>query len=174
MGNLMWAIIISVLLVVGLIVINTNNIDIKNPEDRKEFAIEYGKWIYQSVINIKDIVGYSIKQDWSISNSTNYGQELGLQSIGGNGGVTGGVSQQSRLNDINPNDIESISILKGASAASLWGSRAANGVIVINTKGGQAGKMRINYKNTVSFDKVHERYPLQEIYGHTFPFSYHS
>ena len=39
------------------------------------------------------------------------------------GGRTGGVSQQSRLNDINPNDIESVQILKGASAAALWGSR---------------------------------------------------
>src|SRR5690606_26034731 len=45
-----------------------------------------------------------------------------------------GVIQQSRLNDIDPNDIASVQILKGASAAALWGSRAANGVIVIRTK----------------------------------------
>ena len=75
-----------------------------------------------------------------LNNSTTYG--------GGNnitGGRTGGVSQQSRLNDINPNDIESVQILKGASAAALWGSRAANGVIVITTKDGAAGKPKIKY-----------------------------
>lgn len=50
---------------------------------------------------------------------------------------SGGVSQQSRLNDLNPEDIESTQILKGASAAALWGSRAANGVLVITTKQGK-------------------------------------
>ena len=47
------------------------------------------------------------------------------------------------LASINPNDIESISVLKDASAASIYGSRAANGVIIINTKKGKAGKTRI-------------------------------
>lgn len=59
------------------------------------------------------------------------------------GGTSGGVSPQSRLNDINPNDIASMQILKGASAAALWGSRAANGVILITTKRGAEGKMNI-------------------------------
>jgi TonB-linked SusC/RagA family outer membrane protein len=95
-----------------------------------------------------------------ISNSTIYG--------GGNnvtGGRTGGTTQQSRLNDINPNDIESVQILKGASAAALWGSRAANGVLVITTKSGSSGKPRINYKVTRSFDDVLERIPMQSLYG---------
>lgn len=95
-----------------------------------------------------------------ISNNTQYG--------GGNnatGGRTGGVSQQSRINDINPNDIESVQILKGASAAALWGSRAANGVIVITTKNGQAGKPKISYKFTTSFDEVNQRYELQNVWG---------
>jgi TonB-linked SusC/RagA family outer membrane protein len=95
-----------------------------------------------------------------ISNSTIYG--------GGNnvtGGRTGGVSQQSRLNDINPNDIESMQILKGASAAALWGSRAANGVIVITTKNGKRGQPKISYKFSRSFDQVHERVPMQTIWG---------
>ena len=84
---------------------------------------------------------------------------------GGNDGRDGGTSQQSRLNDINPNDIESVQILKGASAAALWGSRAANGVVVITTKNGKAGKVKVDYTTTVSFDKVHERYPLQSTWG---------
>lgn len=95
-----------------------------------------------------------------INNSTIYG--------GGNnvtGGRTGGTSQQSRLNDINPNDIESVQVLKGASAAAVWGFRAAGGVIVITTKSGASGKPRITYKSALSFDKVHERYPLQTVWG---------
>ena len=78
---------------------------------------------------------------------------------------SGGTSQQSRLNDLNPNDIESVQILKGASAAALWGSRAANGVMVITTKDGKAGKVKIDYSTSISFDKVHERYDLQTTWG---------
>ncbi len=95
-----------------------------------------------------------------ISNSTLYG--------GGNnitGGRDAGTSQQSRLNDLNPNDIESIEILKGAAAASLWGSRAANGVLMITTKNGKPGKLTVNYKSTFSFDQVNKRYPIQNSYG---------
>ena len=71
-----------------------------------------------------------------MDNSTSY--------AGGNNitGGTGGVSQGSRLNDINPSDIESVNVLKGASAASLYGSRAANGVVVITTKKGKRGKAK--------------------------------
>ena len=78
-----------------------------------------------------------------------------------------GIIQQSRINDINPEDIESIEVLKGASAAALWGSRAANGVIIITTKKGKAGinKLNISYKSTVSFDKVNKKHPLQNRYG---------
>ncbi len=95
-----------------------------------------------------------------IANNTQYG--------GGNnvtGGRTGGTSQQSRLNDINPADIESVQVLKGASAAALWGSRAANGVLIINTKSGKSGKPRISYKLTNSFDEVNQRYELQDTWG---------
>lgn len=95
-----------------------------------------------------------------VSNSAIYG---GGNNVSGN--RSGGVSQQSRLNDINPNDIESVQVLKGASAASLWGSRAANGVVVITTKSGKAGKAKINFKTTRSFDEVNKRYPIQSVYG---------
>jgi len=86
-------------------------------------------------------------------------------SYGSGSSRTGGVSQQSRLNDLNPNDIASVQILKGASAAALWGSRAANGVLVITTKDGKAGKVKIDYTTSISFDKVHERYDLQTTWG---------
>lgn len=83
------------------------------------------------------------------------------------GDGTDGVSQQSRLNDINPNDIETMQILKGASAAALWGSRAANGVIVITTKkGSSAGKkLNVSFRSSYSVDKVNKRHDLQDSYG---------
>lgn len=87
--------------------------------------------------------------------------------IQGNGSSAAGtgVAQQSRLNDINPNDIESIQILKGASAAALWGSRAANGVIVITTKKGKAGQLKISYSSTYSIDQINKRHPMQTNFG---------
>lgn len=61
------------------------------------------------------------------------------------------------IGNINPNDIESITILKDAAAAAIYGSRAANGVIVVTTKKGEAGKMRISYNNTFSWSFKPER-----------------
>lgn len=76
------------------------------------------------------------------------------------------VSQQSRLDDINPNDVESVEVLKGASAAALWGSRAANGVIIVTTKNGAFGKKPvIQYSFKQSFDKINVFTPLQDKYG---------
>ncbi|MCB9294641.1 MAG: SusC/RagA family TonB-linked outer membrane protein [Lewinellaceae bacterium] len=73
---------------------------------------------------------------------------------------------QSRLNDINPNDIESVTVLKGASAAALWGTKALGGVIVITTKGGQYNnKLSVTYKTSYSLDQINRRYPLQTVFG---------
>ncbi len=52
--------------------------------------------------------------------------------------------------ELNPNDIENIQVLKDASSASIYGSRASNGVIIITTKKGKAGKMRINFSTYTS------------------------
>ena len=95
-----------------------------------------------------------------INNSTVYTGAAGLT-----GTRSGGVSNQSRLNDINPNDIETIQVLKGASAASLWGSRAANGVLVITTKDGKSGKPKISFSSSYSSDIISERLPMQNTYG---------
>ena len=51
------------------------------------------------------------------------------------------------------------------SAAALWGSRAANGVIVITTKDGLSGDAKITYSSTISFDEVSERIPMQTMHG---------
>lgn len=56
------------------------------------------------------------------------------------------------MSDFNPNDINSVEILKDASATAIYGSRGANGVILITTKKGSVGKMSVNYNATFSFD----------------------
>lgn len=72
---------------------------------------------------------------------------------------TGGIENLfiNGVGDINPNDIDNISILKDASAAAIYGSRAANGVIVITTKRGREGPMKVNYSGNVSVVMAPER-----------------
>ncbi len=55
------------------------------------------------------------------------------------------------IGGINPNDIDNITILKDAAASAIYGSRAANGVIVVTTKRGKTGRMKVNYSNNFSF-----------------------
>lgn len=88
-------------------------------------------------------------------------------TLGNGTGDSGGVVQQSRLNDINPNDIANVEVLKGASAAALWGTRAANGVIIITTKSGKSnkGKLNVSINSTVSVDKVYITHDLQNRWG---------
>ncbi|MGQ8334935.1 TonB-dependent receptor [Sunxiuqinia sp. A32] len=63
--------------------------------------------------------------------------------------------------DFNVNDIESIQVLKDASAAAIYGSRAANGVIIIETKKGKAGEMKVNYAGKLSIDNL----PMMDLMG---------
>ena len=65
-------------------------------------------------------------------------------------GSIGGVIGNNPLSDINPNDIQSIDVLKDASAAAIYGSRAANGVMVITTKKGRIGRPKVSYDAWVS------------------------
>lgn len=65
---------------------------------------------------------------------------------------------------INPDDVESISVLKGASAAALYGSQGANGVILITTKSGKEGKLKVNYSSTLTIDNVVSLPELQTQY----------
>jgi TonB-linked SusC/RagA family outer membrane protein len=88
--------------------------------------------------------------------------------------ASGTIQGANRASDINPNDIESIEVLKGASAAAIYGARAANGVILVTTKSGrvaEAGKFaRINYSSSYSFDDVTGGVPQQTIYGQRTPY----
>jgi TonB-linked SusC/RagA family outer membrane protein len=81
-----------------------------------------------------------------------------MTSTASGGPGTGGTGP-SRVNDINPNEIENIEIVKGPSAASLYGTDAANGVIVITTKRGRAG--RTNWNTSVEHGQIkdHNQYP---------------
>lgn len=65
-------------------------------------------------------------------------------------GAIGGIIGNNPLADINPNDIQSIDVLKDASSAAIFGSRASNGVMVITTKNGKKGRVKVNYNAWVS------------------------
>lgn len=80
--------------------------------------------------------------------------------------LTGGVSEGGdALSMINPDDIESINVLKGANAAALYGSEAANGVLMITTKKGREGKVGVNFSSNVTFDTPLTTPKIQNIYG---------
>ncbi|MDN5289433.1 MAG: TonB-dependent receptor [Mucilaginibacter sp.] len=68
--------------------------------------------------------------------------------------TTANSASNNPLGDINPNDIESVDILKDASATAIYGSRAANGVVVITTKKGKLGKTQVNYDGWVGITKA--------------------
>ncbi|AEM71660.1 TonB-dependent receptor plug [Allomuricauda ruestringensis DSM 13258] len=78
--------------------------------------------------------------------------------------VDGFPSSRGVLDRINPNDIDNISVLKGANASSLYGSEAANGVLVITTKKGK-GKLQFTYNNSIQFESVAYLPELQDEFG---------
>lgn len=67
--------------------------------------------------------------------------------------------------DVNPDDVESVNVLKGGAAAALYGSRAANGVILITTKSGKKGKAQVTFNSGVTFDEVSILPKIQKLYG---------
>ncbi len=83
------------------------------------------------------------------------------------GGVEfGGIDFGDGISNINPDDIESVSVLKGAAAAALYGSRAQNGVIMITTKSGEQRKgIGISFNSNFTFEEVLVQPEFQDIYG---------
>ncbi|HSI75431.1 MAG TPA: TonB-dependent receptor plug domain-containing protein, partial [Lunatimonas sp.] len=81
-------------------------------------------------------------------------------NTGNYAGAAAGSVQQNPLANISPNDIASIEVLKDASAAAIYGSRASNGVIIITTKRGSAETTRINFNTYYGFQEVAKRIPL--------------
>ncbi|WP_439481902.1 SusC/RagA family TonB-linked outer membrane protein [Cyclobacterium plantarum] len=84
----------------------------------------------------------------------------------GQAGVWGGADQGDGMTSVNPDDIESMSVLKGASAAALYGSRAANGVILITTKRGTAQRgIGVEINSNVVFERINNQTDLQTQFG---------
>lgn len=74
----------------------------------------------------------------------------------------------NRAADINPADVESMSILKGAAATALYGVRAANGAVIITTKKGKAGKTSITFNTSIGFENLNHSPEMQKEYGQGF------
>ncbi|MDF1571344.1 MAG: SusC/RagA family TonB-linked outer membrane protein [Bacteroidales bacterium] len=94
----------------------------------------------------------------------------GLRSISGNNSalivIDGSISSEGAFNDMNPNDIAGISVLKGATAAALYGSRAGNGALIISTKAGTAGKtLTVGVTSAYTAEQVAYMPDFQTEYG---------
>ncbi|WP_316845939.1 SusC/RagA family TonB-linked outer membrane protein [Pedobacter psychrodurus] len=92
---------------------------------------------------------------------SNNGNANGQQNSVFGGGQDGG----DGISNLNPDDIESITVLEGASAAALYGSQAQNGVILITTKQGKAGKTEIGFSSGISIDNIAYEPKFQNSYG---------
>ncbi|MCK0144284.1 SusC/RagA family TonB-linked outer membrane protein [Arenibacter sp. F26102] len=92
-----------------------------------------------------------------VNNNSVFAGGLNEISNAAGGGASSTDSQDNasnRIADINPDDIQNIEILKGASASAIYGSRAAAGVIIITTKKGKAGKTKINFSQALGFNEA--------------------
>ena len=100
-------------------------------------------------------MNFSTPNSGGTLNSTKSFNIRGTGTIGAGSSVTPLVlidGMEGDMNALNPQDIENISVLKDASASSIYGSRAAGGVVLITTKSGKKGKATINYNNSFRFD----------------------
>lgn len=84
--------------------------------------------------------------------------------------ATAGTAASNRLMDLNPEDIETINVLKGAAATALYGTAGSTGVVLITTKKGKAGKDRfdVNFSSSVAFDQITQMIDLQDEYAQGF------
>ena len=88
-----------------------------------------------------------------------------IQTSGG-GGVVDGVAYSDRAIDLNPDDISSMTVLKGGAATALYGLRASNGVILISTKKGSNNtKMKVDFHSSVTIDKISQTQARQNKYA---------
>lgn len=88
-----------------------------------------------------------------------------VNNKGGQPDTYGGTDGGDGLSAINPNDIESINVLRGANAAILYGSQGANGVIIITTKKGKAGKVQVDFNHSTVLEQVSGLPDFQYKYG---------
>lgn len=100
-----------------------------------------------------------------VSNASTNVSQLALANDVGNANVG-----QNRLSDINPDDIATINVVNGAAAAAQYGSRAANGVVIITTKRGQSGKPQVTVSTSFNVNELRKSVPINT-YGKQFGFS---
>ena len=94
-----------------------------------------------------------------------------LNGFSGNSNTNNSVDFGNQANDINPDDVESVTVLKGASATALYGSRAANGVIMITTKRGQNdGKISVIYSSSITGSEILRTPQTQKNFGQGWPY----
>lgn len=92
----------------------------------------------------------------------------GFQASGANGNLTGGAQSTNRGVDLNPNDIESITVLKGPAATALYGIQAASGALIITTKKGSSGggkKLTVSVSSSYTADKANKLPSRQSLYA---------
>lgn len=103
------------------------------------------------------MAGLTVRQ---VSGNPGAGAEVRIRGMGTFGAsaaplvVVDGIITNGGLTDLDPNSIESITVLKDASSAAIYGSRGANGVVLVTTKRGSTGKEAISFQSFYSFDRV--------------------
>ncbi len=86
-------------------------------------------------------------------------------TVRGSSGEWGGADLGDGIGNINPDDVESMTVLKGSTASALYGARAANGVVLITTKSGSRSKTTVEYNTNVQFDRAVDNRNFQTVYG---------
>ncbi|MDP4281860.1 MAG: SusC/RagA family TonB-linked outer membrane protein [Bacteroidota bacterium] len=123
---------------------------------------------YIQIRGVQSITGNN-QPLWVVDGVPISGSETGgSASNTGAAAAVDGVGISNRAVDINPDDIESINVLKGGAATAMYGLRAASGAIIITTKKGSATvgkKISVNYNTYIQFDKVSKLPALQNQYG---------
>ena len=118
---------------------------------------------------IKSLVGSSdplyVVDGVIVSNASTNVSQLALSGDVGNANVG-----QNRLSDINPDDIATLNVINGAAAAAQYGSRAANGVVIITTKRGQTGKAQVTFSTSFNVNELRKGVPVNT-YGKQFGFA---
>jgi TonB-linked SusC/RagA family outer membrane protein len=95
----------------------------------------------------------------------NRGNTSSTNASNGNDDFNRSMDFGNQMNDINPNEIESVTVLKGISASALYGSRAANGAILITTKKGKSGKTTVDFSSSFAQTQILRLPHLQNNYG---------
>lgn len=109
------------------------------------------------------LAGVTIADDAAPGGGSSTIRVRGMSTVNPNNSplyIIDGVASTENLNSINPADIESIQVLKDASSASIYGSRAANGVIIITTKQGKGNKLSVNVNYSLSLQTVAKTYDM--------------